>query len=139
MRELAIGLFVDSIFAQIPSQILNSPSGQKVNRSLTKTNLNIMSKNKVIFDDVIMIVTNSWKEIQGSTHMEVSVALIAETLIEREPWLIKKYKLNTKHLNKVFSRFNKKGNIFQSKKAVTLMLNKIDENIAQYNYRNKHV
>ena len=137
IRELSIGLFCDSIVSQIPAQVLNSPSGLKVIKPITKKNTEAMHRiGHPQFDKIVDLVSSSWKEIQESSQMEVAVSLIFQTLLEREPWLIKKYKLNTKHIDKVLARFKAQGNIFQSKRAVTLMLNALDENIARatYNY-----
>jgi len=140
IREIAIGLLVDGLLSQLPEQVKRRPYMVKIFRAIEGKNrklssLNVSWKDKKHFNDSYTIAINGWQMAQNAVQQTVAVSLVIKFILEKEPWLIKYYKLNEKHLQKMYDAFNIDGMLFTSMRGARLGIEGIDTQITYYNQR----
>ena len=133
VRTMSIGLLLDGVLSQIPQEVIRRDYCHKTLVKLQRKNSNLM-KNKE-FQEAYTIAIDGWNLAKTKVDHEVATSQVVRFLIEKEPWLINYFKLNQKHLNKIYKAFNTTEYQLRSMKAARVALECIDILIAQYNYR----
>jgi len=134
-RELSIGLFVDSMLSQLPPETTRRDYVAKTITLFVKKNLSVARSHPLILLESERLSMQSWSDCQDILTQEVSVTEIIRLMIKAEPWIIKRYKLNHKKLDRLYKIYKSDDIQFRSLRAVNLFRSKLDENIAQLKYR----
>ena len=135
IREVSIGLFVDAMFGQLPETVRNRKHVFKTALLFQKKHMQLAKTHPHLIRDGEKLAIESWDDCQSLLNQEVAVSLIIKLTIQAEPWIITKYKLNPKKLDKMYNAFKVDDIIFRSSRAVTAYRKMLDENIARLNYR----
>ena len=138
LKEISIGLFVDAMFSQLPKEVLSRDYVAKTAQLIIKKHMKLARSHPSLIRDGERLAMQSWDDCQKVLDQEVAVTEIIKMTITRNPFLIKRYKLNPKKLERLYKAFKTTDLQFRSSRAVTMFAKKLDENIAQLNYRSNH-
>ena len=133
VRQIAIGLLADGILSQADEKLLRRDYCHKTITGMQRKNSKLM-KSKV-FPDAYTIAVDGWKLAQNSVEQNVSTVMVFKYIVDKEPWLLKYYKLNQKYLDKMYNACDNTTIQLRSMRAARLGIEGIDKLVANYNYR----
>ena len=134
-REMSIGLFIDAMFSQLPLETRKRNYVAKTIVLFVKKHTALSRSHPHSLWESEKLAMQSWDDCQSVLDQEVAVTEIIRLMIKAEPWMIKRYKLNSKKLDRMYKIYKTDDIQFRSLRAVNLFRSKLDENIAQLKYR----
>ena len=138
VRDMALALIVDGLMVQLPEKMKGRPYMVKIFRAMAKKNVAMSRNNSVEFNSAFRLAERTGEAVTrtGKNHSSISRAI--QFIIEREPWLIKFYKLNPKHLDKMYNAFYNDDIIFRSSVFASTTVKCLDEEYTHYLYNKEN-
>ena len=134
VKNMALALILDGIMTQIPQQVKERPYMVKLYRTMNKKNISLSRNHGKDFDDAFHLAEATGRAVVKTGKDFASISRAIQFLLEREPWLIKFYKLNPKHLEKMYSAFVSDDVIFRSSQMATAIVTCLNAEHAHYQF-----
>ncbi len=134
VRNMALALIVDGLMVQIPGRVKQRPYMFKIYRAMAKKNMSLHKTHRDDFNDAFVLAEATGRAVVETGKDYASISRAVQVLIEREPWLIRFYKLNPKHLQKMYNAFYSDEIIFRSSQFATAIITCLDAEHAHYQF-----
>ena len=134
VRNMALALIVDGLMVQIPDKVKQRPYMLKMYRAITKKNISLSRNHSKDFDDAFKLAEATGRAVVATGKDFASISKAIEVLIKREPWLLKFYKLNPNHLQKMYNAFYSDEIIFRSSQFASAIITCLDTEHAHYQF-----
>ena len=138
LREQIIMILFDESLCRLSPKTKAKAYVQKEIKKVTKKHYQISRQNVVEFNNAYTVADLAWRQAQKTfiKHgLEYSTIIFNKLLLEKEPWLIKKFKLNPKSFKKLEDNYLLTEHNFRSLKVLNEVLRCVDIEVCQYNYR----
>ena len=134
VRNMALALIVDGLMVQIPSKVKQRMYMLKMYRAMAKKNISLSRNHSKDFDDAFLLAEATGRAVIETGKDFASISRAIQILIQREPWLIKFYKLNPNHLQKMYNAFYSDEIIFRSSQFASTIITCLDAEHAHYQF-----
>jgi len=134
VRNMALALIVDGLMVQIPDKVKQRPYMSKIYRAMAKKNISLSRNHGKDFDDAFKLAEATGRAVVATGKDFASISKAIEVLIKREPWLLKFYKLNPNHLQKMYNAFYSDEIIFRSSQFASAIITCLDAEHAHYQF-----
>jgi len=131
MKELAIALIFDGLMTQLPDKLLKRPYTQKIAKAIRRKNLFLHKQDPKKFEEAYQLAEAIGEAVEVSGNDYASITGALEHLYKKAN-ISDIYKLNEKHLSKLFNATSKDGVHFQTARFVNTILREAD---IEYTYR----
>jgi len=134
VKKIALALIVDGLLVQIPQVVKQRPYMSKIYRAMAKKNISLSMHHKDKFEDAYQLAEATGRAVVATGKDYASISKAVQVIIQREPWLIKYYKLNVKHLQKMYDAFYSDEIIFRSSQFASAVINCLETEHAHYQF-----
>ncbi len=134
IRQVSLALMVDGLSIQLPDSVKRRDYMQKIYSRIRKK-ITSEAIGYADFKDAFKIAEDTGRAVEKTGNDYASLSAAIKQILEKEPWLIQYFKLNQRHLDKMYKVFKTKDIEFRSKRFANTILKCLDIEVAQYNYR----
>ena len=136
-RKTIIGILFDETMCRLKEETKRKKYVNTEIRKVSKKHYNISKKDPIAFNKAYKLASdafvNAQKKFLGQ-GVEFSNVIKLKMLIQKEPWLVKYFKLNLKHFEQLEKSYSLDKHIFRTAKVTNALLKEIDVTLARYNY-----
>jgi len=106
----------------------------KIYKAMAKKNIALSKQNNKSFSEAFKLAEKIGRSVVDTGKDFASISLTIKFLLTKEPWLIRYYKLNQTHLNKMYSAFHTDDVIFRSSQFASTIIKCWNEDHAHYQF-----
>ena len=133
IRQVSLALMVDGLITQLPEEVRRREYMRKIYFKI-KTKISYEARTYKYFHRAFAMAEDTGKAVEKTGNDYASLSAAIKQILEKEPWLIQYFKLNQRHLDKMYKVFNTKDIEFRSKRFANTILKCLDIEVAHYNY-----
>ena len=137
LRKTIIGILFDETICKLEDDTKRKPFVYAEIRKIRKKHYTIAKNDAFLFDRAYNLASDAWVNAQKKfigKGIEFSNVIKLKMLIQKEPWLVKYFKLNLKHFEQLEKNYSLDKHIFRTAKVTNTILKEIDITLARYNY-----
>ena len=138
IREMMLGFILDEQLCKLEPKTKAKKYILTEIRKVTKRHFMLAKRNLDLFNEVYECASEAWIQSQTAfikDGLQYSIVTFILILLDKEDWMIKRYKLNVKSFNKLRASYDLSKHNFRSMKVVNEVLRQMDISSAQYSYR----
>ena len=135
IRDIALALIVDGLLVQLPSEVKSRPYMVKIYRAVKKKNQEMLTRRPQDFSVAFQLATDTGIAVEKTGNNFSSISKAIELILKRNPVVIDIYKLNPKHLQKMYDVFSTETINFRSSRFASAVIECLDIEASQMHYR----
>jgi len=131
-RELALGYILESLIMSLNKEMLRRDYVVKPLRCFSKKHYPLFKNKAIYWQKILNLAHTSFDLAKARVTEDITLPLMIKHMVLNEPWMIKKYKLNQKHIDKIVAASPHKLYEFRSLKTVNEIRKAVDEHVTHF-------